>query len=374
MTAAIVLLFIVVGLPWNIMVVITAVKKRLYHQPTIMLLLNLVVTDILMILIYFPIVTVTWIAGKYIFGSTDMMRCQTCKLAAFVRVALLLDGLFVVALISIDRLLYIYIPIRYEQKANKRRALLSIALTTMLSIAIGLMALVIPGTINYDAGVFCLNTVELFRYWYIIFLITVAFVTLTVITVCNIWVICIVLKNIKAVYKIRRSSCSREKRKSHMQYLSGKLREKRHKKQLHLFRVFGGLLLSNIIAWFPRILVSVLDMSKVNLSLSYFSFADIFFLSQVVLHPILETTLIADLREPLMEMVTCGIRKKKKDNHDSTKEQIHFCCLCCRSAEVYGDDHCNCSVLLKMIDAAVLPKDNSGCYRASTHDSVLGTS
>ena len=72
-TAAFLLPIMLVGLHWNVMVVMTVIKKRLYHQPTIMLLLNLVGTGILLLLIHFPNVIVTGIVSEYIFGSTDVM-------------------------------------------------------------------------------------------------------------------------------------------------------------------------------------------------------------------------------------------------------------------------------------------------------------
>ena len=356
-TAAFLLLIMLVGLPWNVMVVITVIKKRLYHHPTIMLLLNLVGTDILLLLIHFPNVIVTGIVGEYIFGSTDVMRCQTCKFALFIPVALTMNSLFVIALISFDRFLFIYKPLHYEQKANKLRTLVSIASTTMVSTALGVIPIITPGTITYDADMFCLFNFK--TYWYITLAIFVAGIALIVIMVCNIWVIYIVQRNIKEVYKIRKSLCSMEKRMSHIQDLSQRVSNERHKKQLHLFRVFGGLLLSNAIAWFPIILLYALALLKVNLSLWLFSLTDILFLSQVAVHPILETTLIANVREPLKEMVTCGLLKKKKDGLGKSVEQTSSYCLCCRSADEYGDDDCSCNFMLKLFDAAVLPKDNS---------------
>ena len=371
-TTAFLLLFIVVGLPWNIMVVIVAIKKRLYHQPTIMLLLNLVGTDILILLIHYPNIIVIGIARGYVFGSTDVMRCQTCKFVIFVPLTLTMDSLFVIALISFDRFLFIYKPLQYQRKTNKRRTLVSIASTTMLSIAIGVIPAITPGAIVYDTDMFCSISIKI--YWYIIVFISVACIALVVIVVCNIWVIYIVLMNIKEVYNIRKSLYTLEKRKSLMQDLSERVRDERHKKQLHLFRVFGGLLLSNILTWFPLVLYFVLKILNVNMPLWVFSLVNVIFLSQVAIHPILETILITDVREPLKEMVTCGLLKKRKDDFEKTEDQTSSFCLCCTSAEVYGDDHNSCSFMLKLINAAVLPKDNSSSSRASTHDNGGQTS
>ena len=250
------LLFLAVGLPWNVMVVITILKKRLYHQPAIMLLLNLVMTDILMLSIDLPIITVTGIAGEYLFGNTDMRRCRFCS-AGFIPVTLMMNSLFVVALLSLDRFLFIYKPLEYERKATPRRTLAAIAVIAMLSFAIGLSSNAIPEAMYFrPLSLSC--TLNHPKYGYIILVLTAAFIALAVIIVCNIWTIYIVQENIKAVYKVRKSLHNRDK-ESHSQGLIKILSKKCHKKQLHLFRVFGGLLLSNTIAWIPT---TVVEMSS----------------------------------------------------------------------------------------------------------------
>ena len=320
-TAAIILFFIAVGLPWNVMVLITVLKKRLYHQPAIMLLLNLVLTDILMLTTNLPLITVTGIAGEYLFGSTDKVRCQFCSAGFFSAVILIIDSIFVVALMALDRFLFIYKPLEYERKATPRRTLVAIGVIAMLSFAIGLFSYVIPEAINFKPSTLCCTPNNL-NPVYIILVITVSCIALTVIIVCNIWVIYIVLKNINMVYKVRRSLCNKEK-ESYSQSQSGILRKKSHKKQLHLFRVFGGLLLSNTIALVPIILVEMTRLFSTP-PIPIYSLAHILFLSQIAVHPILETTLISDVRKPLKKMVTCGLIKE--NNSAVTMEQAHFCC------------------------------------------------
>ena len=307
-TAAFMLLFLAVGLPSNVMVVITVLKKRLYHQPAILLLLNLVVTDILMLLFRLPIIAVTGIAGEYLFGSTDMMRCWFCT-TGFISVTLIMNSLFVVALMSLDRFLFIYKPLEYERKATPRRILAAIAVIAMLSITIGLSSYAVPEAMLFRrSSLSC--TLNHPKYEYIVLVITAAFIALAVIIVCNTWTIYIVQKNIKTVYKVRKLLHNRDKRTSYSLGLSEILQKKCHKKQLHLFRVFGGLLLSNTITWIPTILV---EMSRFifNIPLSISSTSNILFLSQLAIHPILEATLISDVREPLKEMVTCACFKKQ---------------------------------------------------------------
>ena len=58
-TAAFLLLSILLGLPWNVLVLVTIIKEKLYHQPSIILLINLVLTDIGILVHPLPLLIVT---------------------------------------------------------------------------------------------------------------------------------------------------------------------------------------------------------------------------------------------------------------------------------------------------------------------------
>ncbi len=86
----------------------------------------------------------------------------------------------------------------------------------------------------------------------------VSLLPLAVIFVCNDNYYRILIKNIKAIYRIRRSLNNDDERKSHKESLTNKMKMKRNQKQLHLMRVFGGLLCSNVITWTPFVVVVIL--------------------------------------------------------------------------------------------------------------------
>ena len=68
-SASFCLLFIMFGIPWNVLVLVTVVKEKIYKQPSILLLLNLILTDIAFLVIPVPLLVVTGLAGEYI-GET----------------------------------------------------------------------------------------------------------------------------------------------------------------------------------------------------------------------------------------------------------------------------------------------------------------
>ena len=95
------------------------------------------------------------------------------------------------------------------------------------------------------------------------------------------------------------------------------MKRMRSMKELHLVQVFSAIILSSTVAWLPYSIVALLTLIG-KLSTRQQSIARavslVLFLSQVVLHPFVETAFIREVREPLMKMVKCAFYSKKRDN------------------------------------------------------------
>ena len=140
--------------------------------------------------------------------------------------------------------------------------------------------------------------------YYLGILLLAALVPLLVAIVCNMWVIRIVFKNIKAIYKVRRSLLTMQQRWSHSLSLENILRKKRQKKQLNLMRVFGSLLCASLMAWIPVMIVAIVsfighfdDIPPEFNILSYF-----LLFSQVIIHPSLETAFLSPVKDPIKKI------------------------------------------------------------------------
>ena len=350
-TAALLLFFILIGLPWNLLVVITILRKRLYHTSTIMLLLNLALADLLFLLTNMPVTTVTGIAGEYIVGNTDMIRCQTCFVTGFFTVVVMMDSLFVITLMSIDRFLFFYRPLKYERIVNTKTILLAITVAAILSIALGLFPFATPNKYiflpYYQTCHFPLR-----QNWINISVIVFFCLALfTIIFVCNIWIVYIVQKNIKQVYNLRKIPCNGEKSDLCLDTY-GKIKKERHKKQLHLFYVFGCLLLSTIITGLPHLIIASISLF-IDVPVIISSPGLTLFLSQVVVHPMIETFLIRDVREPLKKIITCGLLKKK-NIVTMAEERTPSYSICC--GHVNEDKHSRCFIL-RLMEEALLYHD-----------------
>ena len=72
-SAVLLILLLLIGLPWNLLVIVTIVKQGLYRQPTTILLLNLALSDILMLLLIVTLNTVTGLTGEFLYGTVTML-------------------------------------------------------------------------------------------------------------------------------------------------------------------------------------------------------------------------------------------------------------------------------------------------------------
>ncbi len=146
--ASFLLLFELIGLPWNILVVVTVVKEKLYNQPAVILLLNLIVADFFILLVPTPLFMTTGFVGEFILGSSDMERCKFCKLS-FLIIIPVFNSMFTVAFMSLDRFFYIYKPFKYERNKTKYTSVVVVVFSVVCSIIIGVVSLVLRASDVY---------------------------------------------------------------------------------------------------------------------------------------------------------------------------------------------------------------------------------
>ena len=359
--AVVYLLFLVVGLPLNLLVVVTIVKEKLYTQPTIILLLNLVLTDLLVLLLVTPFVVVTGLAGEYVFGGSDRVRCEVCRVDLIVEEILYTSVLNTVALLALDRFFFIHKPLQYQRLVTAKRMLVAVLVMWGMCAFVTIIQLVFLRNVRFDP--LLLNCEWDIKIYFHILSIMFILLPYLVILVCNIRVICIVLKNIRAIYKVRKPSLRSERRMSR-KVLNSRMKHTRNKKQLHLMEVFGAIIFFNSMSWLPLVILVIVAVVNEEVTFTipseYALFAFILFKFQVVIYPILETTLISDIRNPMKKMVTCGFCMKK-DSSPSGEGEWHCGC--------YGDDgrtECGC---LQFCNAIFLPHSISPTHHTNTPNS-----
>lgn len=219
-----------------------------------------------------------------------------------------MSSLFTVTLLAFDRLLYIHKPLRYERMMTVKRVSLAVVLMWVLCFAISMLHfLILRNAVFSPELLICLWDTSM-HHNFVIFTLLVILIPYILGIVCNVWVIVIVVRNIRAVYKVQKMPKGTLERNASRKLLETHMRKTRNKKQLHLTRVFGGIICSNTVAWLPVIVLSILTIGSVAIEpqLEFIVAAHVLFSLQVVIHPILETTLINDVRKEMKRIVTCS--------------------------------------------------------------------
>ena len=328
------------GLPWNILVLVTIVKEKLWHQPNIILLVNLIVADLFILLFPTPLLMITGFAGEFILGSSDEIRCQSCALNILQFVAYM-NSIVTVAMMSLDRFFYIYTPLKYELSSTKYIAGAAVVTSIVVSTALGLF-IKLPSTTQYFKPL--MMCVSLFNPSLLVpCLLMVIFAgTLVVIAISNGCFSWIVLRNIRAVYSLN-NSFDVSSKEEQLCNLKKRVTSTRHQKQKRLCCMQLALILASLLTLVPETFIVWTSHFQIHVITVLY----IMFYSQVYIHPIIETYLISDIRIALRDMLTCGYFKRKlKDGLNDHKISK-------------GWKGGKCSFFITAFQAAIIPKEQS---------------
>ena len=296
--AIIQIMFFLIGFSWNLFIVITyIIKRHLLKEPANFFLFNLAVIDLLTCALLLPVNFIALAANDYVFGSTDTVRCGACFANGFLVACLVLFSLHALALLSIDRFLLLSFPLWYKKRMSLIKSIIPVVAVTVICIVISILPAFGFGEweFNRNFGT-CLprwtgtrNGVK--NIYYMGLIIVEAAIPVIVLAVTNIWTYKVVTRFLKSRH--RRRSIFKNKKEEN---------KKLKREQLQLVRVFGALFIANLISWTPVFLVFVIvfilsNFQKQDLVPSYvFTIGWLCFLSSPVIHPIIESFFIKELR------------------------------------------------------------------------------
>lgn len=304
--SAVMILYLLVGLPWNSLVVGIIIKKRLFTQPAVMLILNLAIANFLVYIFVMPFNIVTGIAGEYVFGSSDRVRCRVCQLGvAIVLFALVLTH--TLCLMAIDRFIYLKKPLKYCSLVTPRRMLAAIVGVWVLCIVLAVPPLFGFGQIQFSHTVatciviFTGATSIAPNYLYVLVLIAEGTVPFVIIFVMYIWILYIIRKFLMDNLRKTLGANGGHHLESRLDIL------KRHSRsQLHLVQVFSAIFTSNIITWLPLIplAISAAVLGPGGVPTLVYSLVYLVFMSSTVIHPVLQTYLTREIRVTIKDTFT----------------------------------------------------------------------
>jgi len=199
-TAVFTLLFIITGLPSNILIISSILYRRLYREPTHILLLNLAVTDLLVCVCVMPFTVVSGFAGGFVLGGSDSVRCEWCK-TGVIFVGLGLVSLHTLALLSVDRFVFIKFPLKYDLHVTWRKAVLCVGILWIVSILLAVPPVFGFGNVVFFGNVAtCTISPRSEDIGYLVFLLAESCFPFGAFIVANTWLVCIVQKHIRKTY------------------------------------------------------------------------------------------------------------------------------------------------------------------------------
>lgn len=324
-TGVLVVLFFLVGTIWNLFIIITyLIKRKLLQEPANIFLLNVAITDFLICTTTMVFSFVTAFGQEYIFGNTDVIRCAICNLDGFFFLFLILVSLHLLAALSVDRFILLSRPLRYKRFMNRWRAIIICVGIYILCFIIAVLPLLGFGQIDFNIRLAaCLPRFTPSRnFIFVVFMAIEALIPVGIIAVTNVWTYRLVSKFLKKNF--RRKSTYRRRDEEQAATADG---QKHQKQQKQLVKVFGALLIGNAISYTPTavtvfvFLFLLLNGMEDVIPAEVYILGFISFLTSAVIHPIVESFFVKELRYQV-NRARKGVRRVSTSIYRQTTRQL----------------------------------------------------
>ena len=314
-------LFFIIGLPLNALVIGIILKKKLFTRPSVMLMLNLAISNFLTCLLAMPFNLVVSLLAKSNsyrdrFMADDFMNFNKICQASFLYIWFQLVSLFTVATMSLDRVIYLKKPLTYEGIVTPWRMLIAILVVWIVCIAVSLPPLFGLGDYRYSP---VLDTCAYSDVHYTYLgLSLIALGTLTQLFGCG----CIIYITRKHLLRnLRRALGNAPNGRGETQNV---IMRNYKKSQLQLVKVFGAIVIISLSTVFPSIVGGVIvpfasTRTTSETAVAIFNIGGIILLSKPVLHPIMESYMTHEIRSVISKSCRfcfARIRSHRLCQHD----------------------------------------------------------
>ena len=307
-------LFFFMASLWNLYILIGyCMHPKLLQEPANVFFLNLSIADFLLSL-FILLNFISQIQGGFLLGQSDVVRCGLCQFLGFFLVTLVTTTLHILAVLSLDRFLLLYKPVRYENYFNWKRASVVVTVIWILSVVLSILPFLGFGSYEYSiALVSCqpswtgVSSLGVDNIYFSVLVAVEAMVPLISLLLFNIFTYRIICKSLYSRFQ-RHLSFSENASTTIL------VRRTHRDNQKRVIYLFTALLIVNTINWLP--VLTILSVSAIFggevVPIGVFLFGWLCYLLNPVAHPIIELCFIKGLRDCL----TC---RDKEHN------------ICCRS-------------------------------------------
>ena len=267
------------------------------------------IADVLVYICVLPFNIETAFAQEFTIGNSDFVRCGVCQAISVIILALVYISLFTLALMSVDRFIYIKWPLHYRRHVTMIRILVSLLLVWVFCFAVSILPLFGVGEIKFSNVISTCSLITrgsthlIQNNNFVLILVGVGLFPFTTILICNIWIMIIIYKTAHGKFNKKRELNNFTVISSDLQRNTENLRANYQRQQIHLVQLFGALFVANFITWVPTIIIAILSAAigseKIPYSLSTLQY--LAYVSQPVIHPMLETCLFNRARTSIIK-------------------------------------------------------------------------
>ena len=295
---ALMLLFFLIGLPWNVMVIGVTLKKKLYSQPSLMLMLNLAVANIFILLSNTLLTVIVTIGHRFVDFA------PICKIGIFITLFPLVST-HTIAMMSVDRVIYLKKPLTYHLIVTPWRTFIAIAVMWIFSIAV-VIPIIEKLVIHEVLQDSCTDLVS--KVW-VIKLILADFILATLVQFVGCGCIIFITRTHlrKKLHRTLNDSFVRNGGTPTETRRRNAVLKDYSKGQLRLLFVFGAIFVTDLLSLIP--LVSIFAVSAIiGYDPPSYIFATfyIIYLSRSAINPILEVSLTHEIRDALCKGCTAA--------------------------------------------------------------------
>ncbi|KAM8983992.1 leukotriene B4 receptor 1-like [Ara ararauna] len=223
----------IIGTPGNCIVIWTVCTKMKQSSPSVLLILNLAIADVL-VLITLPI----WI---YSFADSWIFGVVICKILVFIIYCSMYASIFLITALSLERLMAVFYPFTIQRYKTKQKIALIMFLIWFLSITFGISVIPFQETEEMNGQLLCTcrNYSSNGQKMSYLLLETLAGFVIPFLIICTCYM-CVA------------------RRISRMTYQSKQRSE----------RLIASVVVAFILCWFPHHLFNILDIVSVHVELS----------------------------------------------------------------------------------------------------------
>lgn len=296
----------------------TLAQPSSLKKPSTIFLTLLIISNLIIVIFFMPFTVISAATGEWIFGRTDQQKQALCEFVGYMFGLSVGFSTHTLALISVDRCIFIVRPLLYIKYMKVKTALLILTCLIPVLALLNSTTFFGLGTIRFSESVSSCLPLWADNMNYVLFFSLLSIIPYTTIAITSVWT----FVHTRNYFKRRQKSD-----KNTQKFYRGHDPQHEHvySRKIHnLIGLFGSLLIVHLISLVPYITVSIIGFIIGYDNVPDYVYASVFVL--YLLHTITNTIVQAYFRQEIRKVIIaigkklvcslCGI----VSSHDTSDE------------------------------------------------------